>query len=161
MKHNYASKIKSLHKLQEAIGARPRTSTVIMCHGTFDIVHPGHLRHLLYAKEKADLLIASVTADDHVTKAAFRPYVPHELRAANLAALEMVDFVIVDPHPTPIEHIRALQPDYFAKGYEYFASGVPPKTQEEMDTLEAYGGEIVFTPGDVVYSSSALIDAQP
>src|SRR5437868_14965316 len=114
MKHNYASKIKSLHKLQEAIGARPRTSTVIMCHGTFDIVHPGHLRHLLYAKEKADFLIASVTADEYITKASFRPYVPEDLRASNLAALEFVDFVIVDPNPTPIANIRQLQPDYFA-----------------------------------------------
>ena len=51
-----------------------------------------------------------------------------------------------------------LQPDYFAKGYEYFSNGIPPKTQEELDTLEAYGGEMVFTPGDIVYSSSALID---
>ena len=106
-----------------------------MCHGTFDIVHPGHLRHLMYAKEKADLLIASVTADEHIMKANHRPYVPQELRAANLAALEMVDFVIVDPNPTPIEQMRVLQPDFFAKGYEYFANGVPPKTQEELDTL--------------------------
>jgi rfaE bifunctional protein kinase chain/domain len=132
-----------------------------MCHGMFDIVHHGHLRHLMYAKEKADLLIASLTADAHATKADFRPYVPQDLRAANLAALEMVDFVIIDPHATPIEHIKHLQPDYFAKGYEYFAEGVPPKTQEEIDTLESYGGEIVFTPGDVVYSSSRLIESAP
>ena len=43
------------------IGPRPREKKVIMCHGMFDIVHPGHMRHLLYAKSKADLLIASLT----------------------------------------------------------------------------------------------------
>jgi rfaE bifunctional protein kinase chain/domain len=161
VKPNYSSKIKNLRELQETIGSRPRHRTVIMCHGTFDIVHPGHLRHLMYAKEKADILIASVTSDEYIFKANFRPYVPQELRAANLAALECVDFVLVDPNPTPIENIRTLQPDYFAKGYEYFASGVPPRTQEEIDTLAEYGGEMVFTPGDVVYSSSALIDANP
>jgi rfaE bifunctional protein kinase chain/domain len=161
MKRDYREKIKTLDELTQAIGPRPRRRKVIMCHGTFDIVHPGHLRHLAYAKEKADLLIASVTADEHIMKANFRPYVPQELRAANLAALEFVDFVIVDPNPTPIQHMRVLQPDYFAKGYEYFANGVPPRTREEMDTLATYGGEMVFTPGDVVYSSSALIDAQP
>jgi rfaE bifunctional protein kinase chain/domain len=161
MKRDYREKIKTLDELAHAIGPRPRERKVIMCHGTFDIVHPGHLRHLAYAKEKADLLIASVTADEHIMKANFRPYVPQELRAANLAALEFVDFVIVDPNPTPIQHMRVLQPDYFAKGYEYFANGVPPRTREEMDTLATYGGEMVFTPGDVVYSSSALIDAQP
>jgi rfaE bifunctional protein kinase chain/domain len=161
MKANYTSKIKTLSELASAIGPRPRDNKVIMCHGTFDIVHPGHLRHLLYAKEKADLLIASVTADEHILKANHRPYVPQELRAANLAALEFVDFVIIDPHPTPIEHMRVLQPDYFAKGYEYFANGIPLRTREEMETLAEYGGEMVFTPGDVVYSSSALIEANP
>ena len=161
MRPNYRAKIKTLEELAVAIGPRPRARSVIMCHGMFDIVHPGHLRHLMYAKEKADVLIASLTADVHATKADFRPYVPEDLRAANLAALEMVDFVIIDPNATPIEHIKYLQPDYFAKGYEYFSEGVPPRTQEEIDTLESYGGEIVFTPGDVVYSSSRLIESSP
>lgn len=132
-----------------------------MCHGMFDIVHPGHLRHLAYAKEKADILIASITTDKHNEKANYRPYVPEELRALNLAALEMVDFVIIDSNPTPIDNIKYLQPDYFAKGYEYFTNGVPPKTQDEVSALESYGGEMVFTPGDIVYSSSSLIETQP
>src|SRR5213078_1467459 len=119
MYEKFAHKIKTRAELAALLGPRPRKRTAIMCHGTFDIVHPGHLRHLMYASEKADLLIASVTADVHIMKANHRPYVPQELRAANLAALEMVDFVIVDPNPTPIEHMRLLQPDYFAKGYEY------------------------------------------
>ena len=161
MKPDYRQKIKTIEELGRAIGPRPRQKTVIMCHGMFDIVHPGHLRHLAYAKDRADILIASLTADEHGTKGALRPYVPQELRAANLAALELVDYVIIDPHPTPIAHIQYLQPDYFAKGYEYFAEGVPPRTQEEIDALESYGGEMVFTPGDVVYSSSALIEAAP
>jgi rfaE bifunctional protein kinase chain/domain len=161
MKRDYRDKIKTLDELIRSVGPRPRRKKVIMCHGTFDIVHPGHLRHLAYAKEKADLLIASLTADEHIMKANHRPYVPQELRASNLAALEFVDFVIVDPNPTPIQHIRAIQPDYFAKGYEYFTNGIPPRTREEMDTLASYGGEMVFTPGDVVYSSSALIESQP
>jgi rfaE bifunctional protein kinase chain/domain len=161
MKPDYRQKIKTIEDLARVIGPRPRRQSVIMCHGMFDIVHPGHLRHLAYAKDKADLLIASLSADEHGTKGALRPYVPQELRAVNLAALEMVDYVIIDPHPTPIAHIKYLQPDYFAKGYEYFAEGVPPRTQEEMDALESYGGEMVFTPGDIVYSSSALIEAAP
>jgi rfaE bifunctional protein kinase chain/domain/rfaE bifunctional protein nucleotidyltransferase chain/domain len=156
----FQHKIKTLEELLTAVGPRPRKKTVIMCHGVFDIVHPGHLRHLMYAKEKADILVASLTADAYITKADNRPYVPQELRAQNLAALEIVDYVIIDPNRTPIDHIRRLQPDYFAKGYEYFAEGIPPRTQEEIDTLETYGGEIVFTPGDVVYSSSKLLELQ-
>ena len=154
-------KVKTLEELVAAVGPRPRPKTVIMCHGVFDIVHPGHVRHLMYAKEKADILVASLTADTYITKADNRPFVPQELRAQNLAALEIVDYVIIDPNPTPIEHIQRLQPDYFAKGYEYFAEGIPPRTQEEIRALENYGGEIVFTPGDVVYSSSKLLELQP
>ena len=112
-------KIKTADEIAAAIGPRPRKKKVIMCHGTFDIVHPGHVRHLLYAKSKGDLLIASLTADAHIVKANFRPFVPQDLRAFNLAALEMVDFVIIDHDPTPIKNLCLIQPDYFAKGYEY------------------------------------------
>src|SRR6202795_4597925 len=124
-----------------------------MCHGVFDVVHPGHLRHLLLAKSKADVLIASLTADRHINKGHYRPHVPQELRALNLAALEMVDYVIIDPNPTPIDNIASLQPDYFAKGYEYVSGGLPPKTEEEAEVIQTYGGEIIFTPGDIIYSS--------
>jgi len=158
---DFRQKIKTREEVARIIGGRPRNRTVVMCHGMFDIVHPGHLRHLAYAKEKADVLIASITADAQVTKANYRPYVPEELRATNLAALEIVDYVIIDPNATPIENILFLQPDSFAKGYEYFASGLPMRTREEMAALKSYGGEMIFTPGDVVYSSSALIESHP
>lgn len=154
-------KIKTVEQLFAIIGPRPRQKKVIMCHGTFDVVHPGHVRHLLYAKTKGDILVASLTADEHVEKANFRPYVPEDLRAINLAALEMVDYVIIDRESTPLLNLGIIQPDYFAKGYEYSSDGVNPKTQEEMQVLDTYGGELIFTPGDIVYSSSALIELAP
>ncbi len=151
-------KIKTRDELKAIIGPRPRVRSVIMCHGVFDLVHPGHVRHLMYAKTKADILIASLTSDAHVSKTDFRPFVPQGLRAMNLAALEPVDFVIIDEYPKPIENIRYLEPDYFAKGYEYMEGGVHPKTQEEIEALKSYGGELIFTPGDVVFSSSVFIE---
>ena len=157
----YRHKIKSAEELRDIIGPRPRKKRVIMCHGVFDVVHPGHVRHLLYARSKADLLIASITADHHITKGTHRPHVPQDLRAVNLAAFEVVDYVVIDKNPKPIENIRVIQPDYFAKGFEYTASGMPVKTAEEADVLQSYGGEIIFTPGDIVYSSSNLIDLAP
>jgi rfaE bifunctional protein kinase chain/domain/rfaE bifunctional protein nucleotidyltransferase chain/domain len=160
-KHLFSHKIKSAQEIRDAIGARPRRKKVIMCHGTFDVVHPGHIRHLLYAKTKADILIASLTSDEHIKKGNMRPYVPEDLRAINLAALEMVDYVVIDRDPTPLENLARIQPDYFAKGYEYTAGTVHPKTQEEIEILESYGGEIIFTPGDIVYSSSVLLELAP
>lgn len=157
----FSHKIKTAAEIAKLIGDRPRSQKVIMCHGTFDVVHPGHVRHLLYAKTKAPILIASLTADEHIKKGNLRPYVPENLRAVNLAALEMVDYVLVDPDPTPLENLKLIKPDYFAKGYEYTAGEVNPKTQEEIAVLESYGGEVIFTPGDIVYSSSALIELAP
>jgi rfaE bifunctional protein kinase chain/domain len=158
----YRHKIKTVDELIETIGPRPRVRKVIMCHGVFDVVHPGHLRHLIYAKSKADVLVASITADVHISKGHFRPHVPQDLRALNLAAFELVDYVVIDPEATPLKNLGRIQPDFFAKGYEYTSDGgLPPKTQEEADVLRAYGGEMIFTPGDIVYSSSKLIDAAP
>lgn len=161
---DYRRKIKTREELREIIGARPRNASVIMCHGSFDIVHPGHVRHLMYAAEKADILVASLTSDAHISKANFRPYVPEQLRAMNLAALEVVDYVIIDSNPTPIENLKFIQPDYFAKGYDYSSSSTAemnPKTKEEKDVIESYGGEMILTPGDVVFSSSAFIEQAP
>jgi len=154
-------KIKTAEELRAIIGDRPRKKKVIMCHGTFDVVHPGHVRHLLYAKSKGDILVTSLTCDAHIAKANVRPYVPEDLRAINLAALECVDYVIIDRDPTPLKNLAFIQPDFFAKGYEYVEGQLHPKTQEEVQVLETYGGEIIFTPGDIVYSSSALLELAP
>jgi rfaE bifunctional protein kinase chain/domain len=157
----FSHKIKTAEEIRDLIGQRPRNNKVIMCHGTFDVVHPGHIRHMLYAKTKANLLIASLTADKHITKGSMRPYVPEDLRAINLAALEMVDYVVIDHDATPLKNLSMLKPDFFAKGYEYTAGVVHPKTQAEIEVLDSYGGEMIFTPGDIVYSSSALIELAP
>jgi rfaE bifunctional protein kinase chain/domain/rfaE bifunctional protein nucleotidyltransferase chain/domain len=157
----YRRKVKTVDELCELLGPRPRQKKVVMCHGVFDIVHPGHLRHLLYAKSKGDVLVVSVTADEHITKANVRPYVPEDLRAINLAAFEMVDYVVIDRDPTPLNNLGRIQPDYYAKGYQYIEGGMNPKTQEEAQVLERYGGDIIFTPGDIVYSSSHLIEMAP
>ena len=157
----YGHKVKTPDELLAIIGPRPREKKVIMCHGVFDVVHPGHLRHLIYAKSKADILVASLTADRHIAKGTYRPHVPQDLRALNLSAFEVVDYVVVDVNDKPIENLKKIQPDFFAKGYEYNANGLPAKTQEEVDVIAAYGGEVIFTPGDIVYSSSKLIEMEP
>ncbi|MFC3674866.1 PfkB family carbohydrate kinase [Ferrovibrio xuzhouensis] len=156
----YSHKIKTAEELAGVLGERPRSREAIMCHGVFDVVHPGHVRHLLFAKSKAPILIASITADRHITKGTHRPHVPQDLRALNLAAFEMVDYVVIDPNPTPIENLKVIKPDFFAKGYEYAPDGFSPKTAEEVEVVRSYGGDIIFTPGDIVYSSSKLIEMQ-
>ena len=157
----YRAKILSAAEVKRRIGTRPRKQKVIMCHGTFDVVHPGHIRHLMYARRHGDVLIASLTCDDHIAKANLRPFVPEQLRAMNLAAFDFVDYVLIDRNPTPLQNLADLQPDIFAKGYEYVSGGLPAKTAAEKEVLDSYGGEFIFTPGDVVYSSSRLLEMAP
>ncbi len=154
------SKIVDSDDLSDIVGEPPRQRIVVMCHGTFDLVHPGHLRHLAFAKSKGDLLIVSITADAHVTKANMRPYVPEQLRALNLAALELVDLVVVDQNPEPLELLAAIKPDIFVKGFEY-ENSLPPKTNAEKTIVEAHGGQMIFSPGDFILSSSAVIEQDP
>lgn len=154
---HHRAKIVSVSDLIQAVGARPRERPVVMCHGVFDVVHPGHLRHLLYAKRQASILVCSVTADQYIDKGAYRPHVPQDLRAANLSMLDIVDYVVVCPDPSPQKLLEAVQPDFYAKGFEYAARTSGPIS--EVAIVESYGGQVLFTPGDIVYSSSALINA--
>ena len=157
-KNHYSQKIVTLKGLEKILGKRPRKKKVILCHGNFDVVHPGHVRHLIYAKSKADLLIVSITADKYIQKGVYRPFVPENLRALNLAAFEMVDYVTIDDNKTSIRILKNLKPDFFAKGFEYSSGELPPATQEEAKVVEKYGGEMIFTPGDIVYSSTKLLN---
>jgi rfaE bifunctional protein nucleotidyltransferase chain/domain len=151
------SKILTPHELLSVIGGFPRKNKTIMCHGCWDIVHPGHIRHLTYAKSKADILMVSLTSDMHITKGIYRPHVPERIRAESLAALEVVDYVIIDDNATPFENIALLKPDYFAKGFEY-SDEHHEATVAEINAVEGYGGQMIFTPGDVVYSSTKLLN---
>jgi amidase len=80
--------------------AKQQGRTVVHCHGCFDIVHPGHIHHLQFAKSLGDLLVVSVSADTHVNKGVNRPLIPDDLRVASLAALECVDVVYLNPDST-------------------------------------------------------------
>src|SRR4051812_26880257 len=93
--------------------------TVVHCHGCFDIVHPGHIHHLQYAKSLGDVLVVSVSADTHVNKGVDRPLIPDDLRAKSLAALECVDAVYLNDDPTAVGLLEALKPDLYVKGREY------------------------------------------
>jgi rfaE bifunctional protein kinase chain/domain/rfaE bifunctional protein nucleotidyltransferase chain/domain len=148
------SKILSLPALLEKLD---RSKKAIMACGCFDIVHPGHIRHLTYAKSKADILVVSVTADRHIKKGIYRPHVPEQIRAESLAALEMVDYVIIDENADHLINVAEIKPDYFAKGFEY-SDQHHPATVAEIKLVESYGGQMIFTPGDVVYSSTKLLN---
>src|ERR1700683_4677718 len=106
-------------------GAKEAGRVIVHCHGCFDIVHPGHIQHLQYAKSLGDELIVTVSADSQVSKGLDRPLIPDDLRASSLAALECVDWVHVNPHPTAVELLEQLRPDVYVKGSEYERNSDP------------------------------------
>ena len=157
----YSHKLIKIENLIKIIGKLPRKKKAILCHGVFDIVHPGHVRHLTYAKSQADIMIVSCTGDRFIDKGIYRPHIPQKMRALNLAAFEMVDYVLIDENKKPLNLLKKLKPDYFAKGFEYTSKGFPAATQEEKNELDKFGGKLIFTPGDVVYSSTKFINSSP
>ncbi len=151
-------KIVQKHKLIEIVAAaRTDGKTVVQCHGCFDIVHPGHIRYLEFARQLGEVLIVSITGDADVQKGDQRPYIPQELRAENLAALSCVDYVYTTLEPTAEKVLADIKPDFYVKGSEYEQSR-DPGFLAEKSVVEAYGGRIVFSSGEIVFSSTALIE---
>lgn len=157
--NKYRNKIITSQNLTRKIKRIRAKKKVAMCHGVFDVVHPGHVRHLAYVKSKADILIVSITSDKFINKGVYRPHVPQLIRASNLAAFEMVDYVIIDNNKEPLSNILKIKPNFYAKGFEYSKSNMTPETLKEMNILKKIGSKMIFTPGDVVYSSSKLIES--
>ncbi|MCH8146846.1 MAG: adenylyltransferase/cytidyltransferase family protein [Planctomycetes bacterium] len=161
MPPDFQKKIVSDSELQDAVTrARKAGKTVVQCHGCFDIVHPGHIRYLEFARKQGDVLVVSVTGDCDITKGNERPYIPQELRAENLAALVFVDFVHVTSEPTAEAVLALVKPDIYVKGREYERSHDPGFLAEKK-VVEHHGGRIIFSSGEIVFSSTKLIERIP
>ncbi len=143
----------------ESLRGRFSASKIVHCHGVFDILHPGHLAYLESAKKFGDLLVVSVTADEFVNKGPGRPYFAISVRANMLAALEIVDFVVVSRFPTAVPAITALKPHFYVKGPDYAEKSKDPTGGIflEEKAVQRGGGRLVTTADDT-YSSSELIN---
>ena len=128
-------KIVTPNQLKLIIKKKYKNKIIGHCHGTFDIVHPGHIRHFIYAKQKADVLIASLTADKYITKKFDGTFLNEELRARNLAAISIIDYVVIDYNEKPLKLLNEIKPSFFLKGFEY-SSLKNPNTSEEIKVLK-------------------------
>lgn len=151
-------KVLTLEQLAERVAALKAAGLrVAHCHGCFDLVHPGHIKHLQAARRLADALVVTVSPDRFVDKGPGRPAFPEQLRVESVAALECVDFAAINAWPTAEETIRLLRPDYYVKGQEFEAPEArSAKLRREMAVLEQVGGEMRFTH-EFVSSSTALL----
>ncbi len=131
---------------------------VILCHGCFDLMHPGHIKHFQAAKKMGDILIVTLTPDKYIDKGEGRPVFDQNLRAESIAALECVDHVAINKYPTAEETLRLLKPDIYVKGQEFKKlEDKTGKIQKENRVAKEEGIKIKFTH-EVVFSSTKLIN---
>lgn len=153
-------KIVSLEELgRSVVEMKAAGKTVVMCHGVFDLLHVGHIRHFKEARAQGDALVVTLTPDVYVNKGPDRPAFTEALRAEAIAALDVVDFVAVNRWPSAVETLKLVQPSIYAKGPDYKNQDddVTGGIVEEDAAVKSVGGRIFYTE-DVIFSSSHLIN---
>lgn len=133
---------------------RRRGATIVLANGCFDLFHVGHVRYLAGARNLGDCLIVGINSDVQVRKlkGENRPFMPEAERAEIVAALRYVDYVTIFDEPTVEELIRAIKPDFHAKGTDYTTDTVP-----EREIVKEYGGKVAIVGDPKDHSSTDLI----
>jgi len=130
----------------------------VLCHGCFDPMHPGHIKHFQEARGMGDMLLVTVTPDIYVDKGSTRPVFNQELRRDSIAALGCVDYVAINKWPTSVEALRLLKPDIYVKGQEFETlEDETGKLAKELEVLKELGIEIRFTH-KIIFSSTDLLN---
>ncbi|GLH73167.1 bifunctional protein HldE [Geothrix limicola] len=109
-------KVLSLENLAHRLEDRTQGQRVVLCHGDFEVLHPGYIHYLEEARRMGDVLVVTLTPDRHLPQTFTYPHFDGPQRAQSLAALSMVDFVVVSPHADTAGAIRLLKPDVFVRG---------------------------------------------
>ena len=132
---------------------------IVHCHGCFDLLHPGHIRHFKAAKEFGDILVVTITPDKFVRKGSERPIFNAQLRIETIAALEVVDYVSLNKWDTAVRTIKSLKPDFYVKGNDYSnrSKDVTGNILLEEEAVKKGGGEIKFT-NEISFSSTRIIN---
>ena len=151
------SRIVSENELKSIIQeAKSKNKKIIWTNGCFDILHIGHVRYLDAARALGDLLVVGVNSDSSTRqlKGENRPVLPQAERAAVVAALRSVDFVVIFDELSPKKLLKNLEPDIFAKGGDYTPATI---NGAEREIVESYGGIVKILPKIDAVSTSSII----
>ncbi len=130
--------------------------SVVFTNGVFDLLHPGHIDVLLGARAEGSRLLVGLNSDASVRrlgKGPERPLRSEADRAFVLAALEMVDAVVIFEQDTPLELVRQLEPDVIVKGGDYTPASVVGAAE-----VIARGGRVVIIPVTPGHSTTSTIE---
>ncbi len=153
-------KIKSFIDLVDIVGSlKKENKTIVHCHGCFDFMHLGHIKHFESARKLGDILIVTVTPDRFIEKGPDRPVFNEKFRAETIAALGCVDFVAINKWPDVVGSINLLKPDFFVKDREFQEEQFKEGTAifKEKKAVENNGGKLHLTK-ELRFSSSRLLN---
>ena len=120
---------------------------IVFANGVFDLLHVGHVRYLQAARAEGDLLVVGINSDASTRKlkGEGRPILTERARAALVAALKSVNYVVIFDEPDVKQLLREFQPDVHAKGTDYTPDTVP---ERDMAALLGIRVAIVGDPKD-------------
>lgn len=134
-----------------------KSKRIVFTNGCFDVLHRGHVYYLAKAREMGDVLVVGLNSDGSTSrlKGDGRPVNNQNARAEVLGALGMVDYIIIFDEDTPLNLIKALEPDFLIKGGDY-------KVEEIVGYKEVHdqGGKVLTIPILEGYSSSSIINSK-
>jgi rfaE bifunctional protein kinase chain/domain/rfaE bifunctional protein nucleotidyltransferase chain/domain len=154
------NKIISPENLEKIISKlKVKRKKIVLCHGVFDLLHIGHIKHFNEAKNYGDILIVSLTPDAYVNKGPKRPAFNEKLRLEAIAALNVVDYVTLNSSSTAISAIKKIKPNIYCKGSDYknHKNDISGQIKNEINALKKVGGKIIYTR-DITFSSTHLIN---
>ena len=153
MKYNKILDVDDLNNFNK----NKKNKIVVLCHGVFDLVHIGHIKHFEDAKSHGDILVVSVTTDIYVNKRPDGPFLDINKRLEYLTHLDLVDYVVVSKNNSAIEIINYIKPNFYAKGIEYknLKNDSHGNLRKEIKAVTNFGGKIIYTNKEV--SSSSFI----
>ena len=153
---NIPGKVFNGHELQQQLKRwRLQNKKIVFTNGVFDILHKGHIQILSEAATYADILIVGVNADSSVKrlKGESRPINAEASRALILAALLMVDAVIIFEEDTPLELIQFIKPNVLVKGGDYTLETIIGAKE-----VITNGGEVKIIPLEEGFSTTGIIE---
>lgn len=156
----YRSKVINLDiSLSLASHYRAAGLSIGLCHGCFDILHIGHIRHFVAASRQVDVLFVSVTPDEYVNKGPARPINALAERLEHLSAIAGIDFVLPNSWSNAVDLLKIFKPDVYFKGqeYEHLRRDASPGFWLERDVVCSYGGDVKFTY-EKVSSTTSIVE---
>ncbi len=152
--------IADINKVKNKLNKIRLKKKIVLCHGVFDLLHLGHIKHFKSAKKYGDHLVVSITANKFINKGPGRPIFNQQERLDFLKELRIIDDVIISNSSSAEDVIKIVKPHYYIKGPDY-KNNFKDKTKKillEKKIVESFGGQIKYT-NDEMFSSSNLINS--